>query len=213
MAGASGAVDLADLPAEVTVSGSQVLAEGFRSFERISYVLPGIDGSASTTCERDILRVGKVVAVLPFDPARDEIVVLRQFRLAAHLANGKGELVEIVAGHVERGEQPVDAASRETNEEIGIEPASLIRLLSYFPSPGIGQEEITLYLGIIDAATLPARAGLASEKEVTLPILVSIDAALAALESGTIHNGPLIIALQWLALHRSRLPEIIRTGG
>ena len=108
----------------------------------------------------------------------------------------------------ERGEQPVDAASRETNEEIGIEPASLIRLLSYFPSPGIGQEEITLYLGIIDAATLPARAGLASEKEVTLPILVSIDAALAALESGTIHNGPLIIALQWLALHRSRLPEL-----
>ncbi len=63
-----------------------------------------------------------MAAVLPVDLARDEVVLLRQFRLAAHLANGDGSLVEIVAGHVEANEQPVATARRECVEEIGVAP-------------------------------------------------------------------------------------------
>ena len=54
--------------------------------------------------QRDVLLAGKVVAVLPLDLARDEIVLIRQFRLSAHLANGRGDMVEIVAGRVEPDE-------------------------------------------------------------------------------------------------------------
>jgi ADP-ribose pyrophosphatase len=78
--------------------------------------------------------------VLSLDLDRNEIVPLRQFRLAAHLADGKGNLVEIVAGYVEVGERPVEAARRECIEEIGVAPAVLIELLSYFPSAGISDE-------------------------------------------------------------------------
>jgi len=45
-----------------------------------------------------------------------------------------------------------------------------------------------------------------------VPMRVPIDAALAALAAGTVRNGPLIIALQWLALNRGRLSEIVRMG-
>jgi ADP-ribose pyrophosphatase len=158
----------------------------------------------------DVLRSGPAAAVLPIDPGRDEVVLLRQFRLAAHLANGRGNLVEIVAGHVEADEQPAEAARRECVEEIGVAPAQLVELFTYLTSPGMSDEEITLFLGVVDASVLPERAGAAAEHEETVPMRVPIDAALAALAAGTVRNGPLIIALQWLALNRGRLGEIVR---
>jgi ADP-ribose diphosphatase len=67
-------------------------------------------------------------------------------------------------------------------------------------------------LGVVDAARVPARAGAAAEHEDIVPVRASIDAALVALSGGAVRNGPLIVALQWLALNRSRLAEIVRTG-
>jgi ADP-ribose pyrophosphatase len=66
--------------------------------------------------------------------------------------------------------------------------------------------------GAVDAARVPERAGAAAEREDTVVMRVPIDAALAAPAGRTIRNGPLIVALQWLALNRGRLPEIVRTG-
>ena len=54
--------------------------------------------------ERDVLFASKVVVVLPIDLARDEIVLVRQFRLPAHLANKKGDVIEFVAGRVDPNE-------------------------------------------------------------------------------------------------------------
>jgi ADP-ribose pyrophosphatase len=199
---------IADEGADVAVAGPERLAEGFRPYERFRFTGAGDD----TARRADILRAGPAAAVLPVDLIRDEIVMLRQFRLAAHLANGKGSLVEIVAGHVEANEQPIETARRECVEEIGVAPSPLIELFSYFTTPGMCDEMITLFLGIVDASRVPPSAGLAVEHEQTLLTRVPVDAALAALAGGAIHNGPLIIALQWLALNRSRLPEIVRNG-
>ena len=67
--------------------------------------------------DRDAVRIGRVVVILPIDLDRDEIVLIRQFRLGAHLALGKGDLVEVPAGRVERGENVADAARRECQEK------------------------------------------------------------------------------------------------
>jgi ADP-ribose pyrophosphatase len=202
---------LADLPVEVTVAGRELLSDGFRPYERYRVKLANADG-APITQERDVLRVGKVAAVLAVDPVRDEIIVIHQFRLAAHLAIGRGLLVEIVAGHVEPGEQVAQAAHRECVEEIGVAPRQLIELFTFLPTPGYSDEEITLFLGVVDASQAPARAGAAAEHEETVPVRASIDAALAAVAAGHVRDGPVIIALQWLALNRGRLAEIVRTG-
>jgi ADP-ribose pyrophosphatase len=200
---------IADGPADVVVLGQEVLAKGFRLYERYRLIRANEDGVPQT---RDILRAGLAVAVLPIDVARDEIVLLQQFRLAAHLANGKGNLIEIVAGHVEANEKPVETARRECVEEIGVAPKLLIELFTYLTSPGLSDETITLFLGIVDAECVLERAGVSAEREETLLIRARIDTALAALATGTVHNGPLTMALQWLALNRGRLSEIARTG-
>jgi ADP-ribose pyrophosphatase len=202
-------MSLADRAVDVAIADSELLTKGFRDYRQYRFKLPG-DETGLPARIRDVLRAGRVAAVLPIDLERDEVVLLRQFRLSAHLANGKGELVEIVAGRVEGSEQPIETALRESIEEIGVAPSPLVELFTFLPTPGITDEEITLCLGIVDAARVPERAGAPAEREETRPLRVPIDAALAALAQGTMRNGVLIIALQWLALNRARVREIAR---
>jgi ADP-ribose pyrophosphatase len=198
---------IADEPADVVIAGREVLAGGFRPYERLR-----ARRASEEAQTRDILRAGPAVAVLPIDLTRGEVVLIRQFRLAAHLANGKGDLVEIVAGHVKANETPLATARRECVEEIGVAPHVLVELFSYLTSPGLIDEEITLFLGIVDSSRVAIETRVAAEREASALLRVPIDAALAALPGGAVRNGPLIVALQWLALNRGRLAEIARAG-
>jgi ADP-ribose pyrophosphatase len=199
----------ADGPAEISLSAPRILGEGFRRLERYSVRLKNNDGT-SASYSRDVLRVGSVVGVLPVDPARGEVVLIRQFRLGAHLATGSGEFLEIVAGHVDPGEQPTAAAQRECAEEIGVAPRSLHRLFTFMPTPGLSDEIATMYLGIVDASRVPERAGASDENEDIRPMRLSIDNALAVLADGRVHNAYMMLALQWLALNRERLGAYTR---
>ena len=199
---------LADLPAEARVSAGKLLVRGFRPLEQFSVTLEQDGGEVRLS--RDLLRVGRIVGVLPVDLARREIVLIRQFRLSAHLRLGKGDQVEIVAGYVDEGEAPEAAARRECLEEIGVGPAALRELFTLMPAPGLLDELATIFLASVDASQVPARAGAPHETEQTRPLRVDIDAAIAALAHGQVHNGYLIVALQWLALNRERLAALFQ---
>ena len=194
------------------IAGPELLARAFRPYERYQLVLHHEDGTSDAQV-RDIVRAGLVVGVLGYDPARDAVMLIRQFRLAAHLAGGRGIMVEIVAGMVEAGEPPEEAARRECLEEAGIAPRMLVPMLRFAPTPGVTDEVAQLYLGIVDTGALPERAGMAHEAETTRPFAVPVDEALAAVAQGRCLNGFLLMALQWLALNRGRLPELIAAAG
>ena len=200
--------ELADRAAQVALAAPELLAKGFRDYRRYRLALTGDDG-ARIEQTRDVLDGGKVVAVLPVDLARDEIVLLRQFHLPAHLGSGKSDLVEIVAGRVEPGEAPAATARRECAEEIGVAPAALAELFSYYTTPGLTDEQVTVFLASVDAVKVPARTATGGEFIRTLR--VPIDDALAAVGRNAIHNGPAIMALQWLALNRARLAGLLHT--
>ena len=90
-----------------------------------------------------------------------------------------------------------------------MEPRLVLPMLTFTPTPGVTDEFALMYLGILDAGALPARAGARDETEMTQPFAVPVDEALAAVAQGRCINGFLILALQWLALNRARLPELI----
>jgi ADP-ribose pyrophosphatase len=125
---------IADSPADVELSEPELLAKGFRDYVRYDVKVRGPKPLAQ---KRDVILGGKVIALLPVDIVRDEIVLIRQFRLPAHLGTGKGEMIEIVAGRVDPGETPKQAAARECKEELGVAPAKLLELFSYLTTPGI----------------------------------------------------------------------------
>jgi ADP-ribose pyrophosphatase len=68
------------------------------------------------------------------------------------------------------------------------------------------------FLAAVDASQVPERAGAADEQEDTRPLRVPIDRALKALEEGSLHYGAAIVSLQWLALNRAKLAEIVKRG-
>jgi ADP-ribose pyrophosphatase len=196
--------DLSDAAAMVALSGAEDRGGGIYRYERYRIVLDG------TSIERDVLRIGRVVVIIPIDLDRDEVVFIRQFRLGAHLALGLGDLVELPAGRVERGEEVTDAARRECEEEIGIAPTSLTPIFEVMPSAGCTDEHMFFFLGVVDSSKVPERAGAAHEQEDTRPLRVPIPRALDLLEVGKLHYGAAILGLQWLALNRRRLREIAR---
>lgn len=203
-----GSGDLADRPAKVTIAATERLADGYRLYNRYHLTLHETGGLAIEQ-QRDVVLGGKVIAVMPLDIARQEIVLLRQFRLAAHLADGRGELVEIVAGRVDAGETTLQAARRECSEEIGITPADLVPIVTYLTTPGLTDEEVTLYVASIDAPSIVEGPRTCVDGERVHVFRTSFDAALAALEAGTVHGSPIVIGLQWLALNRTRLPSLL----
>ena len=155
---------------------------------------------------REVFERGAAVAVLPYDPVRDQVVLIEQFRIGA-LAHGDPEpwLLEIVAGVIEAGETPEDVARRETQEECGGTLRALEPMLHYYPTPGGCSEFVYLYCGWIDSAGIGGIHGLEAEGEDIRVEVVSFTDAMAALQSGRIRASPAVIALQWLALNRDRL--------
>lgn len=191
--------DLSDAAVEIGLSAPENRGGGIYRYERYLVTLDGTD------IERDCVRIGRVVVIVPVDLERDEVVLIRQFRLGAHLALGRGDMVEVPAGRVERGEDVADAARRECLEEIGIAPDKLIPIFEVMPSAGSSDEHMFFFLAIVDAAKVPDRAGAAHEQEDTRPLRVPVGRALEAAAGSGMHYGAALLGLQWLALNRARL--------
>lgn len=154
---------------------------------------------------REVIERGHAVCVLPYDPVADRVVLIEQFRIGPYAAGGAPWQIEIVAGIVEPGEAAETVARRETMEECGATLGPLEHIATFFASPGIMTETVTLYCGGARAPDLDGIHGLAHEHEDIRSFTVASEEAIGWIGSGRIAFAPAIIVLQWLAQHRSRL--------
>jgi len=201
-------VELSDRPLDVTLSSPKVLVEGYYDYHRYTVTLTPKD-VPPVSQERDVLIAGKAVVVMPIDLVRQEIILIRQFRLPAHLANGLGDMVEFVAGRVEPNEALVDAARRECREEIGVAPEKMVQLLSYLSTPGLTDEEVTIFLCAIDSSTVRQGARTTPDGEHLQVVRTSIEDAIRALNRCSMRGSPIVVGLQWLALNREHLAKLL----
>jgi len=163
------------------------------------------DGTMGPPLVREVFERGNAVVVLPYDPRREQVVLVEQFRVGALEAPGDPWLLEPVAGIVEAGETPSEVARREMLEEAGLEPADLVPATEVFASPGGATERFQVFIARVDAARAGGVHGLEAEGEDIRVHVLGLDEALARLEDGTIRVASTVIALQWLALHRNAL--------
>lgn len=162
-------------------------------------------GGWSEVISRELFHRGDCVAVLPYDPVRDRVVLIEQFRVGAIKTSPVPWLWEIVAGAIEEGETPEAVAHRETLEEAGCTIQELIRIGCFYPTPGGCSETITLFCALIDSAGVDGVYGLAEEHEDIRALSLDFGTAMQWLESETIRAAAPIIGLQWLALNRDSL--------
>ncbi|MEM9320253.1 MAG: NUDIX domain-containing protein [Pseudomonadota bacterium] len=183
---------------------------GFFTLEDMTVTHPRFDGGAPITVDRAVFRVGEAATLLPYDPARDRVLLVEQFR-PAPFAHGDQDpwLLEPVAGLCDPGETPAETARREAKEEAGVSIGELHFVARYYPSPGATAQVLHSYVGIADLPDdLPRSGGLADEGEDIALHLVSFARAMDAMQSGEIVVAPLIMSLQWLAAYR----EVLRGG-
>jgi len=178
---------------------------GFFSLLKLKFRHTLFGGGWSETLTRELFHRSSCVAVVPYDPVRDTVVLIEQFRVGAMKAHADPWLLEIVAGAIEEGESPDEVAHRETWEEAGCEIQELIRIGAFFTTPGGCSETITLYCGIVDTDGVGGVHGLAEEHEDIRVDVVGFDDAMSLLNQGRIESAIPIIGLQWLALNREGL--------
>ena len=190
---------------DVKIIEKKVCYDGFFRIERYRLRHRLFNGSWSGEIVRELFERGHAAAVLPYDPVRDEVVLIEQFRVGALSAPGGPWLTEIVAGVIDADETTEDVVRREAIEEAGCIIAELIPICDYLVSPGGTSEIISLYCGKVDATGVGGIHGLHEENEDIKVTAMPFGKALSLLNSGRINSASPIMAMQWLALNHHRV--------
>ena len=164
-------------------------------------------GGWSGECVFDIVRRGPAISVLLYDPDRDSVVFVEQFRLAALYGGRPPWQIESVAGLIDTGhESPEEVALREIREEANLEPIGpLVPIQRLLPATGSFDEVIWLFCARVDSTNAAGVYGLADEHEHIRVVVKTLAEAEAMLDSGEIESGHTLVALYWLLRHRDRL--------
>lgn len=201
-------------PAEVRRGGgaAQVVREhgragGFFKLMTADLQHETFDGPLSPVLTRDGFLGVDAAIVLPFDPVRDRVLLVEQFRVGPFLRGDPNPWVlEPVAGLIDAGESPEEAAHREAAEEAALRLQRLDLMFELYPSPGGSTDHFYCYLGLADLSQDGTyRGGLAEEHEDLRLHVLPFERALGLIDTGEASAGPLVAMLLWLARHRERL--------
>ncbi|HSD61154.1 MAG TPA: NUDIX domain-containing protein [Burkholderiales bacterium] len=180
----------------------EVCYQGFYRLERLKLRHRLFAGGMSPPIVREVIEVGDVAAVLLYDPRRDEVVMIEQFRVGARDDPRGPWLLEIVAGLIEPGETAEEVARREALEEAGCAVTDLLPITTFYVSPAKTSQRTYLYLGRVDSARAGGVHGLAHEGEDIRVVCLPCDQALTLAEQGRTDSAWPLVALFWFARHR-----------
>lgn len=192
-------------PSAVEIIRRENCFQGFYRLDRLQLRHELFAGGMGREINREVLLRHDAVCVLPYDPQRDEVVLIEQFRIGAMGKAATPWLVELVAGLIDKDEQPEEVARREAQEEAGLDISALWPMIEYFPSPGGSTEFVHLFLGRCDSSVAGGLHGLEEEAEDIRVSVMAYEDAQQAMRDGRICNAASIIALQWLALNRAEV--------
>lgn len=149
--------------------------------------------SGERVFRREVVEHPGAVAMLPFlDDGK--VLLIRQFRYAV------GEvLLEIPAGTLEKGEDPLECARRELIEETGYEAGVLELLFSCFLAPGYSTERIHIFV-----ASKLRKVGSRPEIDEAIELEpADLQTAEVMIDDGRIVDAKTISAISYYLLSRS----------
>lgn len=181
------------------------IADGFLKVNRYEFEVDRHDGGTQQLT-RDVMERGHAVAVLAYDPHREQVVLVNEFRPGCLLAGAPPFTDNLVAGGVAEDESPLDAAVREVEEEVGLQLTDPVLIHpGAFVSSGGTSEKISLVLGFVDATNAGGIHGNAEESEDTLAVVVGADEFIRRVRTGEITDLKTIVAGYWFAENRHTL--------
>jgi ADP-ribose pyrophosphatase len=179
--------------------------QGYFRVDRYVLKFKRFEGGWSNEVTREIFERGHAVALILYDPVRDEVGLCEQFRPGALAAGWHPWMIEIPAGIIDDGQTPESVAIREAKEETGLEIDEVIPARRYLVTPGGSTESMQIFAARIDSTKLTGVHGLEEEGEDIRVFPLAAEEAFSWVESGRICNGMTIIGLDWLAKNRAAL--------
>jgi ADP-ribose pyrophosphatase len=165
------------------------------------------NGGWSEPFSRELFERGHATAVVLYDPVRDEVVLLEQFRIGALGSERSPWMIEIVAGIIEPGETPEAVAIRECYEEAGQEVKQIEYIGKYFCTPGGSSESITLFCARVDSTEVAGVYGLEHEQEDIRVFTMPLSEVRKVINEDYFENATSLIGMQWLLLNSEQLKE------
>jgi nudix-type nucleoside diphosphatase (YffH/AdpP family) len=185
----------------VRILSQEILSDDWARLTKYRIDYRRRDGRHETQI-RQVYDRGNGAAILPFDPARGTVLLVRQFRMPVYLDSGGGFLIEACAGLLDRLD-PESAIRKEAEEELGYRLSNVRRVLDVFMSPGSVSERLSLFLArYTPADRIAAGGGAESEGEDIEVLEPTLDAALAMIDGGGIADAKTIILLRQAELER-----------
>ncbi len=191
----------------VKVETTEHLLEGWIAVDRLHLRHTRFDGNWTRLLPRMLVRRGEAVVVLPYDPVRDAVVLIEQFRVGAVGGNRPPWLFEAVAGLRDKAGSPEETARRELVEEAGLVGEDLVLVWEGYTTPGFADEYLHGYVARVDSSAVGGHHGLDEEDEDIRPFVLPFEEALTWWREGRLRNLPLLATLLALAVERPRLRE------
>ena len=173
------------------LSHAAPLAGGFFKLATLDVTHRRFDGAPQGPLRRETFVGVDAALVLPYDPVRDRVLLVEQFRVGIAMRQDANPwCLEPVAGIVDAGETPEAAGLREAVEEAGLTAVTLQKMFSIYPSPGSSTDHFYCYLGLTDLPDLGSYSGgLAEEAEDLRLHVLPFEAAMALMDTGEINAG------------------------
>ncbi|MFO1186515.1 MAG: NUDIX domain-containing protein [Alphaproteobacteria bacterium] len=195
---------------DVDLAEATLVGESYGRLSRYRLRHKLFSGEWSEVMSRDCFDSGHAVILLPYNPERDEVVLIRQFRTGPWAAGAEPWTLECVAGRLDKESASAEETARaEAREEAGLTVLALEAIPGFFTSPGIFAEHLSAYCGRIEEASAGIH-GLASEHEDIRAETYRAERAIEMALQGAITAGPSLVCLFWLALNHDRLRALWR---
>lgn len=163
-------------------------------------------GGWSPVLTREMMERSHAVCAVPYDPTRDRVVLIEQFRVGAFAAGEAPWMVECVAGMRALDEDPASVVRREIREETGLDTLDLVPAGRAMASPGGTSETVEMFIARVDSRGAEGVHGLAHEGEDIRVFSEDFQDAFASFFDGRrIGSSFTVMTLQWLALNRTGL--------
>jgi len=182
---------------DVSVRRVEVTSDGWHVLRRTTFDYRRRDGGVETQ-QRETYDRGNGATILLYDPARNTVLLTRQFRYPAYVnAHPTGMLIETAAGLLD-DDAPEVAIRREAAEELGVTMGELRHVFDLYMSPGSVTERVHFYVAEYSPADrVDAGGGRAEEGEDIEVLEIPAVDALAMVADGRIVDGKTVILLQW----------------
>lgn len=172
--------------------------DDFFHIEKWIYQYEKDNGELTEPVDRMLFKRPDSAAIIVFNTETNKVLLVRQFRHCTY-DKGPGWIIETVAGGMDAGETPMDAAIREAKEEIGYQVHNVEKIATFYASPGCSTERMIVFYGeVTNADKIAEGGGLEEESEYMQTIEYTLDELNAAILHDELNDAKTVIGANYI---------------